>query len=246
MMSIYNLDLFFKPKSVAIIGASEKTGSIGGAILHNLHRGGFSGLIYPVHPKYRRIGGLSVFSSVHDIKAPVDLAVIATPIATVPDLLDKCAEAGIGAAIVISAGGKETGEQGRKIEAQIREKATSHKIRIVGPNCLGIMVPAHHTNTSFAADMPLGGKLAFVSQSGAICTSILDLAFKERIGFSHFVSLGSMIDVDFGDTIDYLGYQSNVGSILLYIESLTNVRKFMSAARSVSQTKPIIVLRICA
>lgn len=242
-MSIYNLDLFFKPKSVTIIGASEKTGSIGGAILQNLNRGGFPGRIYPVHPKYRRIGGLAVFSAIHDIEAPVDLAVIATPIATVPDLLDLCAEKGIGAAIVISAGGKETGEQGREIEARIREKATAHKIRIVGPNCLGIMVPGHHTNTSFASDMPLGGKLAFVSQSGAICTSILDLAFKERIGFSHFVSLGSMIDVDFGDMVDYLGYQSNVGSILLYIESLTHVRKFMSAARSVSQTKPIIVLK---
>ena len=242
-MGIYNLDLFFKPKSVAVIGASEKPGSIGGAIFRNLQRGGFPGALYPVHPDYRRIGGVPVHASVRDIGAPIDLAIVATPIATVPELLDAFAEVGIGAAIVISAGGKETGDPGREIEMQIRARATAHKIRIIGPNCLGAMVPGAHTNASFGADMPLGGRLAFVSQSGAICTAILDLAFKERIGFSHFVSLGSMIDVDFGDMIDYLGYRSNVDSILLYVESLTHVRKFMSAARSVSQTKPIIVLK---
>jgi len=242
-MGIYNLDLFFKPNSVAVIGASEKSGSIGGAIFRNLQRGGFPGPIYPVHPNYSRIGGVPVSASVRDIAAPVDLAIIATPISTVPDLIDSLADVQIGAAVVISAGGRETGEKGRGIEAQIKAKAISHQIRILGPNCLGLMVPGYHTNASFAADMPLGGKLAFVSQSGAICTAILDLAFKERIGFSHFVSLGSMADVDFGDMIDYLGYRSSVDSILLYVESLTHVRKFMSAARSVSHTKPIIVLK---
>lgn len=242
-MGIYNLDHFFRPKSVAVIGASEKTGSIGGAIFSNLQRGGFPGPIYPVHPHYSRIGGVPVHAAVGDIAAPVDLAVIATPIATVPDLIDACADAGIGAAIVISAGGRETGDPGREVEAHIAARAAARKMRVIGPNCLGAMVPGSHTNASFAAGMPLGGRLAFVSQSGAICTSILDMAFKERIGFSHFVSLGSMIDVDFGDMIDYLGYRSNVDSILLYIESLTHVRKFMSAARSVSLTKPIIVLK---
>jgi acetyltransferase len=242
-MSIYHVDRFFKPKSVAVVGASESPGSIGGAVLQNLQKGGFAGCIVPVNPKYKRIGGLAVLKSVQDISEPVDLAVIATPIAMVPELIGMCAGVGIGATIVLSAGGKEIGETGREIEARIKEQAALHKVRIVGPNCLGIIAPGRHLNTSFAADMPLGGKLAFVSQSGAICTSILDLAFKERIGFSHFVSLGSMADVDFGDMIDYLGYASDVNSILLYIESLTHIRKFMSAARSVSRTKPIIALR---
>jgi acetyltransferase len=242
-MSIYNLDLLFKPRSVAIIGASEKADSIGGAIFRNLQQGGFAGQIFPIHPKYKRIGGLQVLADITDLSEPADVAVIATPIATVPNLIAQCAQVGIGAAIVISSGGKETDEKGRKIEADIQKCAKKHKIRIIGPNCLGIMVPGRHTNTSFAADMPIGGKLAFVSQSGAICTSILDVAFKERIGFSHFVSLGSMTDVDFGDMIDYLGYQGSASSILLYIESLTNIRKFMSAARAVSQTKPIIALK---
>jgi acetyltransferase len=242
-MSSYNLDLLFKPRSVAVIGASDKPGSIGEAILRNLERGGFAGRIIPIHPTYHRLGGLEVRKSVSDIDEPVDLALIATPIATVPELVGLCGKAGIGAAVVISSGGKETGAQGQKIEAQIKAQADLHKVRIVGPNCLGIMVPGRHVNASFAADMPMGGKLAFVSQSGAICTAILDLAFKERIGFSHFVSLGSMMDVDFGDMIDYLGHRSDAGSILLYIESLTNVRKFMSATRAVSQTKPIIALK---
>ncbi|MGD9249845.1 MAG: bifunctional acetate--CoA ligase family protein/GNAT family N-acetyltransferase [Desulfobacterales bacterium] len=242
-MSIYNLDRFFKPGSVAVIGASEKPGSIGAAIMQNLQAGSFAGRIIPVNPKYKRIGDLKVLNSIREISEEVDLAVIATPIATVPALIDMCAEVGIGAAVILSAGGKEIGEQGRKIETKIQALAAQHKIRVIGPNCLGLIVPGRHLNTSFAAGMPLSGKLGFVSQSGAICTSILDLALKERIGFSHFVSIGSMIDVDFGDVIDYLGYQSDVGSILLYIESLTNIRKFMSAARSVAQTKPIIALK---
>ena len=242
-MGIYNLDKVFRPHSIAVVGASERPGSIGGAILRNVKEGGFTGRIVPVNPNYRRIADLKVLRSLADLNEAVDLAVIATPIATVPDLIPLCADAGIGAAIVISAGGKETGTAGRRIEEHIREQAALHRIRIIGPNCLGIMAPGRQLNTTFAADMPMKGKLAFVSQSGAICTSILDLAFKERIGFSHFVSLGSMLDVDFGDIIDFLGYEADVKSILLYIESLTNVRKFMSAARSVSRSKPIIALK---
>jgi acetyltransferase len=242
-MSTYNLDKIYKPKRIAVVGASDNPDSIGGAILKNLQQGGYAGGIIPVNPKYKRIGGLTVLPSLADCSGDADLAIIATPIATVPDLIPICARVGITAAIVISAGGKESGEKGRAIESRIKVQADLHKIRIIGPNCLGVISTGLHLNTTFAADMPLKGKLAFVSQSGAICTSILDLAFKERIGFSYFVSLGSMVDVDFGDMIDYLGYEAGVSSILLYIESLTNIRKFMSAARSVAKTKPIIALK---
>ena len=173
----------------------------------------------------------------------MDLAIIATPIQTVPDIIKACVSQKVGGAIVISAGGKEIGDTGKKIEHKIRDTAFNGGLRIVGPNCLGIIRPGYNLNASFASEMPNSGNLAFVSQSGAICTSVLDLAFREQFGFSHFVSTGSMLDVDFGDMIDYLGNDGSTKSILLYIESLTNFRKFMSAARSVSRIKPIIVLK---
>jgi len=186
---------------------------------------------------------LTAVQSVSALETGMDLVVIATPIVTVPDIVRQCVEKKVGGAIVISAGGKEVGEKGREIEAQIRATAYSGGLRIVGPNCLDIIRPRKNLNASFASEMPDAGDLAFVSQSGAICTAILDVALKEHIGFSHFVSIGSMLDVDFGDLIDYLGNDPSAKSILLYIESLTNFRKFMSAARAVSRIKPIIVLK---
>lgn len=242
-MGLYNLDKIFSPKSIAIIGASEKPKSVGEALIQNLIDGDSGVNLYPVNPNYREIKGLKAFKSLSDIQKDIDLAVIATPIATVPDIAKECVEKGVGGAIVISAGGKETGDKGRKIEEKILKIAYDGGLRIIGPNCLGVLLPRKKINASFAADMPNTGNLAFISQSGAICTSILDLAFKEQIGFSHFVSIGSMIDVDFGDMIDYLGNDPQAKSILLYIESLTNFRKFMSAARAVSRVKPIVVLK---
>ncbi len=242
-MGLYNLDKIFSPKSIAIIGASEKPKSVGEAIIQNLIDGDSGVNLYPVNPNYVEIKGLKAFKSLSDIQNDIDLAVIATPIATVPDIAKECVEKGVGGAIVISAGGKETGDEGRKIEEKILKIAYDGGLRIIGPNCLGVLLPRKKINASFAADMPNNGNLAFISQSGAICTSILDLAFKEQIGFSHFVSIGSMIDVDFGDMIDYLGNDPQAKSILLYIESLTNFRKFMSAARAVSRVKPIVVLK---
>ena len=226
-----------------MVGASEKTGSIGNALMKNLIEGGFSETLLPVNPKYQTVHGLAAVKSIRDLEPGVDLAIIATPINTVPDIVQECVKNKIAGAIVISAGGKEVGEAGRKIEERIRATAYAGGLRIVGPNCLGIIRPGGNLNASFAAEMPAAGDLAFVSQSGAICTAILDLAFKEHIGFSHFVSIGSMLDVDFGDLIDYLGNDPSAKSILLYIESLTNFRKFMSAARAVSRIKPIIVLK---
>ncbi len=242
-MGLYNLDKIFSPKSIAVVGASEKAGTVGEALIRNLAGGGTSAALYPVNPGYNEIKGMKAFRSISDIRNEVDLAVIATPISTVPTIAKECVENGVGGAIVISAGGKEIGEKGRDIEKRIVEISYEGGLRIVGPNCLGVMVPGKRINASFASDMPRYGNLAFVSQSGAICTAILDLAFKEQIGFSHFVSIGSMIDVDFGDMIDYLGNDPQAKSILLYIENLTNFRKFMSAARAVSRVKPIVVLK---
>ncbi len=242
-MSQYSLERIFRPRHVAVVGASEKTGTIGNALMKNLMDGGFSGTLLPVNPKHKTIHGQTCFESISALETDVDLAIIATPIHSVADIVSECAEKKVGGAIIISAGGKEVGEQGREIEEKIRRIAYGGRLRIVGPNCLGIIRPGTKLNASFASEMPLSGNLAFVSQSGAICTAILDLALKERIGFSHFVSIGSMLDVDFGDMIDYLGNDSSARSILLYIESLTNFRKFMSAARSVSRVKPIIVLK---
>jgi acetyltransferase len=238
-----NLNRIFKPRHVAVVGASEKAGTIGNALMRNLVDGRFSGTVLPVNPNYQTMHGQACFESVSVLETGVDLAVIATPIHSVADIVGECVEKKVGGAVIISAGGKEVGEAGREIEEKIRHIANDGGLRIVGPNCMGIIRPGVNLNASFASEMPVAGNLAFVSQSGAICTAILDLALKERIGFSHFVSIGSMLDVDFGDMIDFLGNDSSAKSILLYIENLTNFRKFMSAARSVSRIKPIIVLK---
>ncbi len=173
----------------------------------------------------------------------MDLAVIATPIATVPDIVSECVTLGVGGAIVISAGGRETGPEGRQLEADIEAAARKGGLRIIGPNCMGIIRPDLQLNASFAAHMVPQGNLAFISQSGAICSAMLDLSLKENMGFRYFVSLGSMLDVDFGDMLDYLRTDPRVSSILLYIESLTHFRKFMSAARAVSRIKPVVILK---
>ncbi len=242
-MGQYNLNRIFKPRHVAVMGASEKTGTIGNALMENLIDGGFPGTLLPVNPKYEAIHGHESFASVSALETGTDLAIIATPMHTLVDIVSECVEKKVAGAVIISAGGKEVGEHGREIEEKIQRIAHAGGLRIVGPNCMGIIRPGVNLNASFASEMPVTGNLAFVSQSGAICTAILDLALKERIGFSHFISIGSMVDVDFGDIIDYLGNDSSATSILLYIESLTNFRKFMSAARSVSRVKPIIVLK---
>ncbi len=242
-MGQYNLNRIFKPDNIAVIGASETPGTIGNAIMSNLTAGEFSGNILPVNPRYKFLHGKPCSRFIEELEPEVDLAVIATPIQTVPDIVRSCVKQKIGGAIIISAGGKEVGETGKQIEQAIRKTAYEGGVRIIGPNCLGVICPKVKVNASFASEMPFSGNLAFISQSGAICTAVLDFAFKEHFGFSHFVSIGSMLDVDFGDLIDYLGNDPSTRSILLYVENLTNVRKFMSAARAVSRIKPIIVLK---
>ena len=242
-MSLYRLDNIFKPKSVAVIGASDRPKTVGRALVNNLIDGGFEGAIYPVNMKKKEILGLDAYPRLSDIEKPVDLAVISTPIATVPGIMEECAQLGVGGAIIISAGGKEVGPEGKAIEARIADVAHAGKVRVVGPNCLGVISMESKLNASFGPTMPLPGNLAFISQSGAICTAVLDYALKEKVGFSYFISIGSMLDVDYGDLIDYLGNAPNVSSILLYIEMVNNHRKFMSAARAVSRVKPIVVLK---
>ena len=242
-MGIYNIDRIFNPGAIAVIGASEKADSVGSILMLNLVQSGFEGDLFPVNPRHKTIHGLKSLPSILKAEHSIDLAVIATPIATVPDIVKECVQKGVKGAIILSAGGKEAGTKGQEIEAQIARYAREGGLRVIGPNCLGIICPQRNLNASFAGHMPYKGNLAFISQSGAICSAILDLSMQEGFGFSHFVSIGSMVDVDFGDLIDFLGADPQVSSILLYIESLTHVRKFMSAARAVSRSKPIIVLK---
>ncbi len=242
-MGIHNLERMFHPKSVAVIGASEREGSVGAAVMRNLTHWGFAGDIYPVNPLRERIFGLHSVPSILDLESAIDLVILATPITTAPPLVKECAKAGAAGVIVVSAGGKEAGAMGQSLETQIKREADGAGLRIIGPNCLGIICSQSNLNATFANKTPLPGEMALISQSGAICTAILDLSVKEQIGFSYFVSIGSMLDVDFGDLIDYLGGDPKVSSIVMYVESLTNFRKFMSAARAVSRVKPIVVLK---
>jgi acetyltransferase len=242
-MSIYNLDKIFEPGSVAVIGASEKEGTIGHSLIKNLMEGNYRGKIYPINPQYETIKGLTSFPSILAAGQPIDLAVIATPIAQAPSIIKECVQANVSGTIIISAGGKEIGSKGRQIEEEIKKEALKGGVRIIGPNCMGIVSVESKLNATFASLMPLPGRLAFISQSGAMCAAILDLSLKEGIGFRYFVSIGSMLDVDFGDLVDYLGHDPEVSSIVLYMENLTHIRKFMSAARAVSRVKPIVVLK---
>jgi len=243
-MGQFNLDKIFAPRAVAVVGASDRPGSIGRAVLENIIAGGFAGPIHPVNPTRDEILGLKCHPDLAAIGSPVDLAVVVTAIARAPEIIETCGRLGILGVIVISGGGKEAGPEGEAIEERMLAAARSHGVRILGPNCLGALATGAKLNASFAHLMPTPGSLAFVSQSGATCTAVLDFAVTVGIGFSHFVSIGSMLDVDFGDLIDYLGDDPHTSAILLYMESVTNHRKFLSAARAVSRVKPIVVLKV--
>ena len=243
IMGVNKLEKIFRPESIAVVGASEKEGSIGSALMRNLIEGGYAGDVYPINPRRNTVHGLPAHSSVLALKSSIDLAILAAPIISIPEIVKECSEAGVQGAVIISAGGKESGAKGRELEAAINQEAEPSGLRIIGPNCLGVICSRSKLNASFASHMPLPGRMAFISQSGAICTSILDLSIREKIGFSYFVSLGSMLDVNFGDMIDYLGGEPDVSSIVMYVENLNRFRYFMSAARAVSRIKPVIVLK---
>jgi acetyltransferase len=239
---IRSLDPLFHPRSVAVIGATPAPGSVGSILMRNLLGNPFGGGVYPVNPKRPHVHGVHCYPSLVAVPEPIDLAVIATPAATVSAVVREAAERGVKAAIIISAGFSELGAGGRKLEDQVRATARG-RMRLLGPNCLGVLHPLSGLNASFAASMALPGKVALLSQSGAICTSILDWANAKHIGFSAFVSVGAMADVDFADLLDYFGDDVNTQSIILYMESIGDVRKFLSAARNVARAKTVIVIK---
>ena len=237
------LDAIFHPRSIAVIGATEKEGSVGRTILWNLLSSPFGGTVYPVNPTRPAILGVKAYPSIAAIGEPVDLAVIVTPSKSAPQLVEDCGEAGVRGIIIISAGFKEVGPEGVELERQVLEAARRYGIRVVGPNCLGVMNPIDRMNATFAADIANPGRVGFISQSGALLTAILDWAAQEDVGFSSIVSLGSMLDVGWGDVIDYLGDDPNTDSIVIYMETIGDARRFLSAAREVAMTKPIIVIK---
>jgi len=240
-MTIRNLDRMFKPSSVALIGASDRPGSVGQVVLRNLRSGGFAGPIGLVNPKHPAIDGLPCYPDVDGLPDAPDLAVIATPAATVPGIIAQLARRGSKAAVVISAG--FGGETGRQLKQEMLTAARPQLLRIAGPNCVGLLVPGIGLNASFAHLTPAQGSVAFLAQSGAILTAVIDWAAARRIGFSHLVSMGEMADVDFGDMLDYLADHASARAILMYVEAITNARKFMSAARRAARLKPVIVIK---
>lgn len=237
------LEVLFKPESVAVIGATERAGSVGRTIVWNLISTSFGGTVFPINPKRSSILGIKAYPTIGDVPDQVDLAVIVTPAPTVPGIVRECVDAGVRAAIVISAGFKETGPEGVELERRVLEEARRGHMRIVGPNCLGVMNPITGLNATFASTMARAGSVGFISQSGALLTAILDWSYRENVGFSAFVSVGSMLDVGWGDLIYYLGDDPNTKSIVLYMESVGDARSFLSAAREVALTKPIIVIK---
>ncbi len=236
------LDTLFKPTSVALVGASERPGSVGRTVLWNLMSSPFGGAIYPVNPTRRSILGIQAFSSLDKLPEVPDLVVLCTPPDTVPGLLEQCVAMGVPTGIVISSGFKETGEHGAELEAEIMRAVRGH-MRILGPNCMGVMNPVSGLNATFATAMARPGNVAFISQSGALCNSVLDWSITENVGFSGFISVGSMLDINWGDLIDYYGDDARTRSIVIYMESIGDASSFLSAAREVSLTKPIIVIK---
>ena len=237
------LDAIFSPKSVAVIGATERPGSVGRTLIRNLVANPFGGVVFPVTPTRSSVLGIKAYPSVAAVPERVDLAVVVTPAPSVPGVVAECVQAGVKGAIVISAGFKETGADGVELERRVLEEARRGRMRLIGPNCLGVMSPHGGLNATFANAMAAPGRVAFLSQSGALCTAVLDWSLREHVGFSTFVSLGSMLDVGWGDLIAYFGEDPRTQSIVIYMETIGDARAFLSAAREVSRRKPIIVIK---
>tara|TARA_R110000868_G_scaffold130503_1_gene340203 strand:+ start:408 stop:3092 length:2685 start_codon:yes stop_codon:yes gene_type:complete len=244
-MTVRNLRKLFHPTSVAVIGASERKGAVGNLVMHNLLEGGFDGPIMPVNPKRRAVAGVLTYPDVASLPVIPDLAVICTPPATVPKIIDELGTHGTRAAIVLTAGLGATPAPGGSgtAQAEVLATARSYGMRLLGPNCLGLLVPGIGLNASFAHLPALPGNIAFASQSGAMCTAVLDWARARGIGFSHFISMGDALDTDFGDVLDYLGSDPGTRAILLYVESIHERRAFMSAGRAASRNKPVLVIK---
>jgi acetyltransferase len=238
-LSVRNLDTLFHPKSVAVIGASDDPASVGGVLMRNLLAGGFTGEILPVNPKHTQVAGRTCYPSIEKMP-PADVAIVCTPSHTVPEVIAQLGARGTNAAVALTA---SPSTENAAWHAAILAAAKPHGLRILGPNCLGYIVPGIGLNATFANAMPKPGRIAFVSQSGALCTAVLEWALERGIGFSHLISLGNSADIDFGDLLDYLGGRGDVSAILLYIESIAQARKFMSTARAAARNKPVIAIK---
>jgi acetyltransferase len=244
VMSVRNLDGIFRPTRIAVVGASDDQSKVGYQVLRNLITAGFGGVVYPVNAQREAVQGIQAYPSLQAVPRRPDLVVICTPGKTVPGLIDDCGRSGVPGVVILSAGFREVGPEGLALEQQVRDAWRRHPgMRIIGPNCLGVIAPQLGLNASFAADTPQAGSIALISQSGALCTSLLDWAVEQQIGFSYFVSIGNMIDVSFGDLIDYFAADPQTRSIILYVESISDARGFMSAARAFARNKPIVAYK---
>ena len=243
-MNTHYLTSLFTPRSVALFGASDRQNSVGGIVLRNLLNSGYGGRVYPINPKREEVQGQRAFGSIEDIHEAVDLAVVATPAATIPAIVEACGEHGVRMMLILSAGFRETGDAGLRLEEKVTQLAKRHGIRLMGPNCLGIIRPERGLNITFGHNNARPGNLALVSQSGAICTAILDWAEMNDIGFSAVVSTGIAADLDFGDYLDFLVSDPQTRSILLYIEGIKDARRFMSSLRAAARIKPVIALKV--
>ena len=243
-MGVHKLDSFFNPRRIAITGVSINPNSVSGKVVTNLVGSGFKGVVYPINPNSEAVFGIPCYQDLKSIPKTPDLVVICNSSKEVPDVVEEAGKIGVRNIIIMSAGFKEIGEEGLMLEERIKASLKKYNgLRILGPNCLGIIVPSLNLNVSFASGIPKSGNIAFISQSGALCTSVLDWAIEKKIGFSYFISIGNTLDVDYSDLIDFIGEDDKTKSIVLYIESVSQVRKFMTAARSFARTKPIVVYK---
>ena len=243
MLEQHYLTALFEPKSVAVIGASDRENSVGNIIFKNILSSGYKGRLYAINPKHETIQGQPAYKSIEEIGARVEMAVIATRPQTVPQIIEQCGRSGVKNVIIIAAGFSESGHVGAALERKVMEIARSYSVRVLGPNCLGIIRPELGLNATFTKITADPGNLALVSQSGAMCSAVLDWAKANQVGFSSVISLGMTADVDFGEILDYLIYDSRTHYILMYVEGIRNARRFMSALRSAARIKPIILLK---
>ncbi|MDX1649182.1 MAG: acetate--CoA ligase family protein, partial [Myxococcota bacterium] len=241
-MSVRHLESLFRPRSVAVVGASPRAGSVGNVVMRNLLRGGFPGPVLPVHPEAEAVAGVLAWRRVADLPVSPELGVICTPPDTVPGLVEELADAGARAAVVLTAG-LGRGREGADADRALRRVVQRRGVRVLGPNCVGVLVPAAGLNASFSHVDALPGRIALVAQSGALCTAALDWARSRGIGFSKVISLGNSLDVDVGDCLDHLATDADTHAILLYLESVRDAREFLSAGRAASRAKPVVVVK---
>ena len=237
-----NLNCFFNPRAIAVIGASESENSLGARILHNLI-GSYQGLIFPVNAFKPTVQGITAYPSIDRVPSKIDLAIIATPAHTIPQIIEECGKAGVQDVIIVSAGLNENDESGQSLIRQILEHKRLYGMRIIGPNSLGVIRPKKNLYATFGDKKAVPGKIAFISQSAALCGTVLDWSSETKVGLSAVVSIGSMIDVNLGELIEYFGTDPQTRAIMIYVEDIKDFRGFISAARGFARTKPIVIVK---